>query len=89
MIFFLAAAVWFLVVTVRASEHRVANGYHTFMMLAMAWMYAAMGACPCPGGRSRHRPPPRPGRRCRHARDGHARFVGGTPVPVPRAGSQC
>ncbi len=48
MIFFLAAAVWFLVVTVRASEHRVANGYHTFMMLAMAWMYAAMGGLPLP-----------------------------------------
>jgi hypothetical protein len=48
MIFFLAAAVWFAVVTVRASAHRVANGYHTLMMLAMAWMYAAMGGLPLP-----------------------------------------
>ena len=55
MIFFLAAAVWFLVVTARASEHRVANGYHTFMMLAMAWMYAAMGGLPLP---RREEPPP-------------------------------
>lgn len=46
MIFFLAAAVWFAVVTVRASAHRVANAYHTLMMLAMAWMYAAMGGLP-------------------------------------------
>lgn len=48
MIFFLAATVWFLVLTVRGSDHRVANGYHTVMMLAMAWMYAAMGGLPLP-----------------------------------------
>lgn len=43
MVFFLAAAAWFVVVTVREAGHRVANGYHTLMMLAMAWMYAVMG----------------------------------------------
>ena len=46
MIFFLAAAIWFAVVTVRSDGHRVANTYHTLMMLAMAWMYAAMGGLP-------------------------------------------
>jgi cation-transporting P-type ATPase A/B len=46
MIFFLAAVAWFAVITVRADGHRVANSYHTLMMLAMAWMYAAMGGLP-------------------------------------------
>lgn len=46
MIFFAAAAVWFVVVTVRTAGHRPANIYHTLMMLAMAWMYAAMGGLP-------------------------------------------
>lgn len=46
MIFFAAAAVWFVVVTVRTAGHRRANVYHTLMMLAMAWMYAAMGGLP-------------------------------------------
>ncbi len=46
MIFFAAAAIWFLAVTVKSAGHRVANLYHTLMMLAMAWMYAAMGGLP-------------------------------------------
>jgi hypothetical protein len=46
MIFFLAAAVWFAAVAVRAGGHRIANTYHALMMLAMAWMYAAMGGLP-------------------------------------------
>ena len=46
MIFFLAAAIWFAVVTVRTAGHHVANVYHTLMMLAMAWMYASMGGLP-------------------------------------------
>jgi hypothetical protein len=46
MIFFLAAAVWFAVVTARTVGHRGANTYHALMMLAMAWMYAAMGGLP-------------------------------------------
>jgi hypothetical protein len=46
MIFFLVAVVWFAVMTVRTPAHRVANGYHALMMLAMAWMYAAMGGLP-------------------------------------------
>ena len=46
MIFFFLAAVWFAVVMVRTPGHRVANAYHTVMMLAMAWMYAAMGGLP-------------------------------------------
>lgn len=46
MIFFAIAALWFLVVTMRTAGHRGANVYHTLMMLAMAWMYAAMGGLP-------------------------------------------
>lgn len=46
MIFFLIAAGWFAVVTLRTSGHRAANAYHTLMMLAMSWMYAAMGGLP-------------------------------------------
>ncbi|MUL83490.1 MULTISPECIES: DUF5134 domain-containing protein [unclassified Mycolicibacterium] len=44
MFFFLAAAVWFVAGLVRSgtSESRVVNGYHSAMMLAMAWMYAVM-----------------------------------------------
>ena len=48
MIFFALAALWFAVITLRTSAHRAANGYHTLMMLAMAWMYAAMGGLPLP-----------------------------------------
>ena len=46
MIFFAAAAVWFAVITLRTTDHRVGNAYHTLMMAAMAWMYAAMGGIP-------------------------------------------
>lgn len=51
MYFFVAAAVWFALVTVRTAGHHLANAYHTLMMLAMAWMYAAMGGLSLrPGG---------------------------------------
>lgn len=43
MLFFLIAAIWFAAVILRTPGHRVANTYHALMMLAMAWMYAAMG----------------------------------------------
>lgn len=43
MVFFLFAAVWFVAVAVRSGEGRAANAYHALMMLAMSWMYAAMG----------------------------------------------
>lgn len=46
MIFFLIAAVWFAVLSLRTVGHRVANTYHALMMLAMSWMYAAMGGLP-------------------------------------------
>ena len=42
MVFFLAAKVWFVVVALAESGHRVSNAYHASMMLAMAWMYAVM-----------------------------------------------
>ncbi len=42
MVFFLAATVWFVVVALAESGHRVSNAYHASMMLAMAWMYAVM-----------------------------------------------
>ena len=50
MIFFAVAAVWFTVTVVRSKEHRGANVYHALMMLAMAWMYAAMGGLHLPMG---------------------------------------
>lgn len=43
MLFFLAAAVWFTAVSFATAGHRGTNAYHALMMLAMAWMYAAMG----------------------------------------------
>ena len=46
MLFFAAAAVWFAVRTLRATDHRGGNAYHTLMMAAMVWMYAAMGGIP-------------------------------------------
>ncbi|MBU3749894.1 MAG: DUF5134 domain-containing protein [Mycobacterium sp.] len=48
MIFFAAAALWFAVLIATGGAHRLANGYHTIMMTAMAWMYAVMGALPLP-----------------------------------------
>ncbi|MDP7737688.1 DUF5134 domain-containing protein [Mycobacterium paragordonae] len=44
--FFLAAALWFLFAAVLAARvigARLALGYHALKMVAMAWMYAAMG----------------------------------------------
>lgn len=52
MIFFGAAAVWFLVAaTMFAAEtpERIAHGYHAAMMAAMAWMYAVMDGGILPG----------------------------------------
>lgn len=46
MVFFAAAAVWFAVITLRTTDRRVGNAYHSLMMAAMAWMYAAMGGIP-------------------------------------------
>jgi len=46
MVFFAAAAIWFAVITIRDASHRWGSGYHALMMLAMAWMYAAMGGLP-------------------------------------------
>lgn len=43
MAFFLLAAGWFAARTLIATGHRVADAYHTTMMVAMAWMYAVMG----------------------------------------------
>lgn len=42
MVFFLLAAAWFLGVVLTQPDHRIVNGYHALMMLAMAWMYAVM-----------------------------------------------
>ncbi|OFB40924.1 hypothetical protein BA059_07845 [Mycolicibacterium sp. (ex Dasyatis americana)] len=44
MVFFSAAAVWFLVRLARsaATHSRLLDGLHAAMMLAMGWMYAAM-----------------------------------------------
>jgi hypothetical protein len=45
IIFFLAAAVWFLLVAAHVfsgAAGRFTNGYHAIMMAAVAWLYAAM-----------------------------------------------
>lgn len=44
MLFFLAAAIWFLtgMMRIATSGGRLGNGYHAVMMAAMAWMYAVM-----------------------------------------------
>ncbi len=49
LVFFLLAAGWFAVVLVTRAGHRVADGYHAVMMLAMAWMYAVMDGRLLPG----------------------------------------
>lgn len=46
MVFFAVAAIWFAVIAVRNSSRRWGSVYHALMMLAMAWMYAAMGGLP-------------------------------------------
>lgn len=43
MVFFAVAAIWFAVIAVRDSSRRWGSSYHALMLLAMAWMYAAMG----------------------------------------------
>jgi hypothetical protein len=50
-VFFLLATGWFVVValTDAGSGHRVVNGYHALMMLAMSWMYAVMNGHLLPG----------------------------------------
>lgn len=52
MLFFLLAALWYVLVTFTHAGHRVANAYHAAMMLAMAWMYAVMSGDlqPAPAG---------------------------------------
>lgn len=49
MVLFLLAAGWFVVALLLRTGHRVADGYHAVMMLAMAWMYAAMDGRVLPG----------------------------------------
>ncbi|MEE6170180.1 MULTISPECIES: DUF5134 domain-containing protein [unclassified Mycolicibacterium] len=49
MVFFAAAALWFAAIVVTTAAHRAVAGYHAFMMLAMAWMYAVMNGGLLPG----------------------------------------
>lgn len=49
LVFFLVAAGWFVVVLLTRTGHRIADGYHAVMMLAMAWMYAVMDGKVLPG----------------------------------------
>jgi hypothetical protein len=61
-VFFLAAALWFVmtaIVAARKIAQRVVRGYHALTMLAMSWMYAAMSGH-LPSGRldSDQRAPP-------------------------------
>jgi hypothetical protein len=56
-VFFLLATAWFVVValTDAGSGHRIVNGYHALMMLAMSWMYAVMNGHLLPGQDSAQR----------------------------------
>ncbi|BBZ34945.1 DUF5134 domain-containing protein [Mycolicibacterium confluentis] len=56
MVFFAAAAAWFLTVVLRSggSWARLVNAYHAVMMLAMAWMYAVMNGSILPGQAAQH-----------------------------------
>lgn len=54
MVFFLLAACWFVWAVVAMARHRAVNGYHVAMMLAMAWMYAAMNGAVLPGRSGAH-----------------------------------
>ncbi len=61
-VFFLAAALWFVMTAIRAARmiaQRAVRGYHALTMFAMAWMYAAMNGH-LPSGRlgSGHHAPP-------------------------------
>lgn len=49
MIFFLLATAWFVAAAVIEPHHWLGNMYHSAMMLAMAWMYAAMNGRILPG----------------------------------------
>ncbi|MUL65347.1 hypothetical protein BOO86_12790 [Mycobacterium sp. CBMA 234] len=49
MVFFLMAALWFAALLLLRAGHRIADGYHAVMMLAMAWMYAVMDGQLLPG----------------------------------------
>ena len=74
MIFFAAAALWFAAITITAGDHRMANGYHTLMMLAMAWMYAVMGGLPLkkPAQSAMSGMPDMPGMAAEPGHGGHA-----------------
>ncbi|OBI72928.1 hypothetical protein A9X01_07005 [Mycobacterium asiaticum] len=51
--FFLAAALWFVIMAVLATRMggmRLLRGYHALKMLAMAWMYAVVHHQPLPSG---------------------------------------
>lgn len=48
MVFFFAAAVWFVVIALAVPGHRITNAYYAAMMLAMSWMYAVMNAALLP-----------------------------------------
>ncbi len=49
LVLFLLAAGWFGALVVLRAGHRIADGYHAVMMLAMAWMYAVMDGQVLPG----------------------------------------
>ena len=49
MLFFLLAAGWFIAAAIIDPDHWAANFYHSAMMLAMSWMYAAMNGRILPG----------------------------------------
>ncbi|HET7741629.1 MAG TPA: DUF5134 domain-containing protein [Mycobacterium sp.] len=97
MVFFLAGAGWFLAVTLvvaATTTARLVNGYHTLMMVAMAWMYAVMngtlltgqpdsGSTGGQGGHSGHAGHSRGGGMDMPAADMATEHTSGSPVWIP------
>lgn len=54
IVVFIAAAGWFIWALIALVQHRVANGYHALMMLAMAAMYVSMNRVMSAGGSGGH-----------------------------------
>lgn len=86
MYFFLAAAVWFLAGLLRAgtTHGRVVDGYHAAMMLAMAWMYAAMNG----NVLARHAETVAAGSHDMHAMHMSGHSGGGTPMAMEHVSVQ-
>lgn len=86
MVVFLAATAWFVAVAAlvaTTAAGRLVNTYHAVMMLAMAWMYAAMNGSILPGHSVAHTGGDGAAGQAGHA--GHAGHGGGGGPQAPAA----